>query len=376
MDAYFDFLAILLFTFALGCTLAFLPGASRMHSSIKLNTLFITAVVLTWLLWDEPVKKAWIYACCSLCATLNIYTLCIRKREKTTRTRHFVTDFIVYSIILMLSACIVAIIEKLPITQVVLDTHDDGSYTFIPGYWNEMLTTSIPFSFIATTYKHLYIKLLNKWKRIKSRQYAQLQWQKRDIETKFNTLQAQVNPHFLYNSLNSIAGLATIDGEKTRQMALALSHFFRYSINREQNCMNSLKNEAEMIQTYLNIEKIRFNESLAYHILLPTELESYQIPKMLLQPIVENCIKHTTKTENAKLVIDVSFALSSKGTLMLSVKDNGTPFPEDFVPGYGIQSIYEKLELLYPHDYNVELHTVPEKDFRIYLYHPKQDATS
>ena len=83
----------------------------------------------------------------------------------------------------------------------------------------------------------------------------------------------KINPHFLYNSLNTIAGLALVDGEKTRQMALALSRFFRYSINKEQTNLICVSEEIEMINTYLDIEKIRFGNQLDYKIECDTECE-------------------------------------------------------------------------------------------------------
>ena len=150
-------------------------------------------------------------------------------------------------------------------------------------------------------------------------------------------------------------------------MALALSCFFRYSMNREQQVMVSLKEEVEMMKTYLEIEKIRFGELLNYTIVLPVEAEHYKIPRMLLQPIVENCVKHGMKPDMTTLTINVSCSIFNE-TLLLSVKDDGKPFPENFIPGYGIQSVYEKLELLYPQRYKVELDTDAGKDFRIYLY--------
>ena len=152
-------------------------------------------------------------------------------------------------------------------------------------------------------------------------------------------------------------------------MALALSRFFRYSMNREQEMMITVEHEVEMTETYLEIEKIRFGDNLNYYISVPDNVKKYKIPRMILQPIVENCIIHGMKGHAESLKVEIIFSLSG-ATLSISIKDNGTPFPDDFIPGYGIQSVYDKLDLLFPGKYNVELSTIPEKDFKIEIILP------
>ncbi len=369
MNVYFEFLSVFLLIFALGCTLAYLPGVLKMRPLFKRNLIFLISTVLVCVLGNS-IHTSYIWSLCFICLMFNIYSLLTDKRKNPRKILHAVVDYIVCSLIIFLSTCIVAMIDNIPIKHIILERFEDGSYTFTPGYLYEMITTSIIWALIVVNYKYIYFYLLHEWEERQNRKFTQLQSQKRNIETQFEALQAKVNPHFLYNSLNSIAGLATVDGEKTRQMALALSRFFRYSMNREQEVMTTLKEEAEMIRTYLEIEEIRFGKLLSYRIELPSEFESYKIPRMLLQPIVENCIKHGMKGNITELAIHISFSISDT-SLILSVKDNGMTFPKDFIPGYGIQSVYEKLNLLYPHNYKVEINTEPEKDFRICLYQTK-----
>lgn len=366
MNLYTEFLVAFMLVFAVGYTLAYLPGMLKMKAIYKRNLLFLVSVGLVLQL-GNGLKLSYLWAVGFIFLIFNLYLFYTNKRRNLLKVYYAVIDFIVCSLTLFLSACIVAEIDDIPIKQVVHQRFPDGSYTFSPGYLDEMIVLSIILSLLIVNYKYLYIYLLKKWEERQNRKYRNLQYQKRNIETQFEALQAKVNPHFLYNSLNSIAGLATVDGEKTRRMALALSCFFRYSMNREQQVMTSLKEEVKMIQTYLEIEKIRFGELLNYTIVLPVEAEHYKIPRMLLQPIVENCVKHGMKSDMTTLTINISCSISD-GILLLSVKDDGKPFPENFIPGYGIQSVYEKLELLYPQHYKIELDTNIEKDFRIYLY--------
>jgi len=186
------------------------------------------------------------------------------------------------------------------------------------------------------------------------------------MQAQLDALHAKINPHFLYNSLNSIAGLALIDGHKTRKMAISLSKFFRYSINRENSNLTTVKEEMEMAETYLEIERVRFEERLNYEIHIEPGLEAFKIPRFILQPLVENSVKHGLRGDLRELFIRIHASYEGK-KLSLSVQDNGLPFAENFEPGYGLKSVYDKLDLLFPGKYEVALYNNPEKQVRIII---------
>lgn len=165
-------------------------------------------------------------------------------------------------------------------------------------------------------------------------------------QAELQSLRAKINPHFLYNALNSIASLATTDAHKTEQMALALSDFFKYAINREQKQLNTLSEELNAIRTYLEIEKVRFGDRLSFEIDCPAELLEIQIPQLLIQPLVENAIKHGLSqiTDNGLIRISVSDAETQ---LKIRVYDNGPTFPDGPLSGFGIQNTQERISLLY-----------------------------
>lgn len=165
-------------------------------------------------------------------------------------------------------------------------------------------------------------------------------------QAELQSLRAKINPHFLYNALNSIASLATTDARKTEQMALALSDFFKYAINREQKQLNTLSEELNAIRTYLEIEKVRFGDRLSFEIDCPEDLMNIQIPQLLIQPLVENAIKHGLSqiTESGLIRISVS---SAENQLKIRVYDNGLAFPEGPLTGFGIQNTQERIALLY-----------------------------
>lgn len=165
-------------------------------------------------------------------------------------------------------------------------------------------------------------------------------------QAELQSLRSKINPHFLYNSLNSIASLAKTDAHKTEQMALSLSDFFRYSINREQKQTNPISEELQAIKTYLEIEKVRFGERLNYSIICPKELCETKIPQLLVQPLVENAVKHgiSNVMENGLIKIVV---FDESNRLKIRVSDNGPKFPDGPLTGFGIRNTYERLSLFY-----------------------------
>ncbi|MEZ4957023.1 MAG: histidine kinase [Saprospiraceae bacterium] len=179
-------------------------------------------------------------------------------------------------------------------------------------------------------------------------------------QAELNALQASVNPHFLYNSLNSIASLAQIDPAKTEQMALSLSSFYKYTTNRQDEHLCTLEEEVNMLETYLNIEKIRFGERLIYHIQCPAETLSHKVPRFLLQPLVENAIKYGYNKNNNKIEININSKITDD-QLILKIFDNGSPFSDDMKSGYGLRSITKKLKLLFPVKHNIEFINEPQK---------------
>ena len=165
-------------------------------------------------------------------------------------------------------------------------------------------------------------------------------------QAELQSLRAKINPHFLYNALNSIASLATTDARKTEQMALALSDFFKYAINREQKQLNTLSEELNAVRTYLEIEKVRFGERLNFEIDCPEELLNIQIPQLLIQPLVENAIKHGLSQITDKGLIRILVS-PAESQLKIRIYDNGPAFPDGPLAGFGIRNTQERIALLY-----------------------------
>ncbi|MHB0755174.1 sensor histidine kinase [Polaribacter sp. M15] len=190
----------------------------------------------------------------------------------------------------------------------------------------------------------------------------------RELKTKaeLKSLQSQINPHFLYNSLNSIASLAPINAEKTQKMAHSLSDLFKYSINRKGQKMSTIKDEIEMVQAYLDIEKIRFEERLNFTIKVDETLLNHKIPLFVIQPLVENAIKHgVSKNKDKGEVVLIIEKETNK--IVITVSDNGPDFPEGLVSGHGLQTVYDLLRLSYGDKASLNWTNTPQKKITIII---------
>jgi two-component system, LytTR family, sensor kinase len=190
----------------------------------------------------------------------------------------------------------------------------------------------------------------------------------RELKTRaeLNALQSKINPHFLYNALNSIAGLAHKNADTVEQMALALSKLFRYSINKEENDFTTVRNEVEMAEIYLDIEKVRFGDRLDYSLSIEKNVEEESIPKFIIQPLVENAIKHGISNVRTQGILKLEIT-KNNNELYITVYDNGPDFPDDIVTGYGLQAIYEKLDILYPDRYEIQMQNGKDKNIQVVL---------
>jgi two-component system LytT family sensor kinase len=127
-----------------------------------------------------------------------------------------------------------------------------------------------------------------------------------------------------------------------------------------------VKDEVGMAEVYLQIEKIRFEDQLSYSMQIDPEARHFLIPRFILQPVVENAVKHGLKATGKMTEIEVDVVKKENG-LLLTVADNGPQFPEDLIPGYGVRSIYDKLDLLFPGQYEVYFSNEPRKQVSIHL---------
>ena len=171
------------------------------------------------------------------------------------------------------------------------------------------------FSYLIKTYK----KMVYDIKELINKLYVS-EVNKKEAELK--ALQAQINPHFLYNTLDSINWLAVkCDSNEISTMVTSLSDFFRYNLNKG-NSIISLGDEKKQVESYLTIQKIRFKHKLDYDISFPPQILHYLTIKLILQPIVENSIIHGIEKRPVKGLISIT-ALKNDDIIEITICDNG-----------------------------------------------------
>lgn len=167
-------------------------------------------------------------------------------------------------------------------------------------------------------------------------------------ETELNTLRQQLQPHFLFNSLNSISALVGSQPERARLMIQQLSDFLRGTIKRDDQHLVTLQEELNHLQLYLEIEKVRFGHRLKTEINRQEETLSLKLPSLLLQPVVENAIKFGLYDTIGDITISIDAAVHDN-ELIIRVEnpfDNATTQPRQGT-GFGLNGIQRRLYLLY-----------------------------
>jgi sensor histidine kinase YesM len=201
---------------------------------------------------------------------------------------------------------------------------------------------------------------------IKEEQLKRIQAQSIARDAQIKMLRYQLNPHFLCNTLNAINSLIELEeSTKAQKMTVQLSKFLRYSLDNNPDNKISLEIELNALNLYLEIEKTRFAERLTLEFDISNEARQALVPSLLLQPIIENSMKHviaqnenggtinlTAKVENDRLLL----ALSDTGA---GVKVEKTKVRSSKRRGIGLRNIDERLKVLYGNDYTIDLTTRP-----------------
>ncbi len=169
-------------------------------------------------------------------------------------------------------------------------------------------------------------------------------------KAELEALQTKINPHFLFNTLNSIASLISENPKAAEETVEKLSELFRYSLRHAEKNTVTLTEELDLIRTYLEIEKVRLGDRLEYEVKCDERVREVELPAMLIQPLVENSIKHGIAPTIGGGTILVE-AKEANGKCVIAVHDSGRGFQSLSDPnGFGLRSIQERLKLRYGED--------------------------
>jgi two-component system LytT family sensor kinase len=170
------------------------------------------------------------------------------------------------------------------------------------------------------------------------------------VEAELRALRAQVNPHFLFNSLNTIAALVVPEPAKAEEMTLRLAKIFRHVLIHADQPFSFIEEEISFLRTYLEIEKVRFGERLKIEFDVNESVTQLSVPTLILQPLVENALKHglAAKLGQSELTIRAN---RKENLLLLSVEDNGLGMKGKSNPGQsvgvGLRNVKERLQTVY-----------------------------
>lgn len=240
-----------------------------------------------------------------------------------------------------ISVILWVLITKFAVDAVLPEPNDykafwDASFPYRVG-------TGIFLYFLIVLLYYLFVSLYNLSE--KNAKEARLETLVKETELKM--LRSQINPHFLFNSLNSISSLTITDPDKARDMVIKLSEFMRYALSKKDEQPVSLRSELENLSLYLEIEKVRFGDRLSTEEIIEERCLEAKMPVMLLQPLYENAIKHGVyeSTESVRIKTKVS---CNNGLLEIVISNN-----YDFTPtsvkgtGTGLINVVRRLELVY-----------------------------
>ena len=169
-------------------------------------------------------------------------------------------------------------------------------------------------------------------------------------ESELNVLRSQMNPHFLFNSLNSISSLTLSDPAKARDMIIKLSDFLRYALKYGQKEKTTFEDELRNIELYLDIEKVRFGDKLIFEKKIGVKCLEAKVPNMILQPLVENAIKHGVYESTETVTLNLTCS-EYKGGFEISLKNNYHPDQRSRTgSGLGLKNVSNRLRLIYNKD--------------------------
>ena len=244
-------------------------------------------------------------------------------------------------------------------------------YRFVMEYHKQLLSYMLIYGIVR--FNHYY-----RGNREKEKQASRLELQAERLkgqlsQIQLETLKQQIQPHFLFNTLNMISSLMYDDVEKADRMMAALSDLLRMSLDRSASSKVTLKEEISFTKRYLEIMQARFEDHLQVEFSVDPGMETYLVPNLILQPLVENCIKHNPVEESPIALVRVS-ARRDNGDIQMSVEDNGPGLngEADLSAGIGLRNTLSRMEQLYGENGGIKMENLSPRGLRVQLNFPAE----
>ncbi len=218
------------------------------------------------------------------------------------------------------------------------------------------------------------------WRHVEALQTRERELAELAATAQLAALRAQINPHFLFNSLNSIAQLIHADPDKAEACVERLAEIFRYILHRAEQEFVPLSEELQMTQAYLDIERARFDERLQVTTRIDPKSLRQLIPNLILQPLVENAVKHGLSRKIGVGTVSIDAQVDGE-TLTLTVGDDGlgmgsAVLDDVYDRGVGLRNLRERMERLYGPAHLPEIHSAPGSGTVVRLRLPAQEAAA
>jgi len=310
-----------------------LPFALPPYDSVRLNTRFI----VYWATW--VLERAGIFYI--------FYIYVIRRHLKPGSFLKFIgVSLIIYILYIGFEIAI-----NYPIS---LFTYPKDKFDITSKIFSSMFVNAF---FIAFA---LFISMLESW--FTAQRYRQ-EVERERLESELKMLRFQVNPHFLFNTLNNIHTLVYKKSDKAPEAVLKLSSLMRYMLYEADGERVSLSKELEYLDNFVELQKLRFNSSRQVTMKIDGEPEGYEIAPLLLIPFIENAFKHGTRSSKAT-TIDISISIHNGKLTFICQNDTFPESGSDINSGIGLANVRKRLDLMYSGHYQLD---IDKSDHKYYV---------
>lgn len=309
--------------------------------------LLITVVVATGLTYGDPSRwrdnliASFVFSACIGLSIHVILRLLYRQFSRLSTIRRLALQFGVY---------LVAGFAGTEMGYLILRFGYFGGEFDVGSHLRLLLLNLILatiFGSAAAVYLSLRVSAEKMARKLQEKEMNEERLERLKTRAELEALQAKINPHFLFNTLNSIASLISENPGAAESTVEKLAELFRYTLQRSGNGTVRLSEELEIVRSYLEIEKVRFGERLRFAVRADESLGDLMIPPLLIQPVVENSIKHVVAAEPGGGSVDVE-VMRGENSCVIAVSDSGKGISEAGEdPGFGLRSIRERLSLAY-----------------------------
>ncbi len=269
-----------------------------------------------------------------------------------------------------LGAAVVYVLLSVGSGYLILNSINTGNHEYL-----EFLDSSLPWRCISGIFYFLafilsyYLIMFSRT--IKEKQLKEVELKSAIQETELSMLKSQLNPHFIFNSLNSINALTILDPKAAGNMIVNLSTFLRTSLDQSKTSFVNIEEELEAINLYLDIEKIRFGEKLQIESDIKDSVNGSLIPPMLLQPLVENAVKHGVYESLESIVISIHAELTN-GQLHISIENScEQEVKKESRKGIGLKNVSQRLFLTFGRSDLLKVNREHHK-FRVDVFIPQK----